>query len=307
MNLGEIHARMKAAAAVARLPLRSGRWTGTAGTVLGRGTGSSVDFQDHRQYVPGDDPRHMNWQAYARTGHYTMKLYREEITPRIDLVYDLSGSMFLDAAKEARVWELCYFCLESGLRIGGHLRLFVLGREQAEPPRELPVQQALAHGWPATAGRLRDGAEPAGRGGATAAAAVLADQLDRVPFRAGALRVLVSDLLDESPPGRAASALAAARGRGLVLAPFSRAESDPDWSGTIEFEDAERLTRRRQRVEPDLLDRYRQAYRRHFAVWREESARRGVGFARVADAGDFLAALRGEAVPAGVIDMEAAG
>ena len=38
MSRTDIHARMKAAAAVARLPLRSGRWSGTAGTVLGRGT-----------------------------------------------------------------------------------------------------------------------------------------------------------------------------------------------------------------------------------------------------------------------------
>lgn len=309
MNLREIHARMKAAAAVARLPLRSGRWTGTTGNVLGRGTGSSIDFQDHRQYVPGDDPRHLNWQAYARTGHYTMKLYREEVTPRIDLVYDLSGSMFLDTAKEARTWELVYFCLESGLRIGGHLKLFVLGRAVADTPAELPVQQALADGWPALAGRARDGAAAAARGReqGVAAPALLADQLDRVPFRAGSLRVLVSDLLDESPPGRAAATLVAGRSRGLVLAPFARAECDPDWSGNLDFEDAERLTHRRQRVEPDLLERYRQAYRRHFAVWREECARRGVGFARVADAGDFLSAVRGEAVPAGVIDMEAAG
>ena len=52
-----------------------------------------------------------------------------------------------------------------------------------------------------------------------------------------------------------------------------------------------------------MLDRYRQAYRRHFAAWREESARRGLGFACVGDAGDLLAALRGEAVAAGVIEM----
>lgn len=309
MKLRDIHARMKAAAAAARLPLRSGRWTGTAGNVLGRGTGSSIDFQDHRQYVPGDDPRHMNWQAYARTGHYTMKLYREEVTPRIDLVYDVTGSMFLDAAKEERVWELFYFCLESGLRIGGHLKLFVLGRAATEPPEELPVERALADGWPAAAGRAREGSAGADDGSrrGVATPALLADQLDRVPLRAGSLRVLVSDLLDESPPGRAAATLGSARGRGIVLAPFSGAESDPDWDGNVNFEDAERLTHRRQRVEPDLLGRYRQAYRRHFGVWREECARRGVGFARIGAGGGFLEALRGEAVPAGVIDMGSAG
>lgn len=309
MSLAEIHARMKAAAAVARLPLRSGRWRGTAGSVLGSGTGSSLDFQDHRQYVPGDDPRHINWQAYARTGHYTMKLYREEVTPRIDLVYDVSGSMFLDEPKETRVWELFYFCLESGLQIGGHIKLFLLGRSAAELPAELPVEQAVADGWPAAVGRALRGDAAAGRGtqAGTASPAMLADQLDRVPFRAGSLRVLVSDLLDASPPGRAAAVLVAAGSRGVVLAPFAREESDPDWSGNIDFEDAERLTHQRQRVDGDLLDRYRQAYRRHFAGWREACARRGTGFARVSDAGDFLAALRGEAVPAGAIEMGTSG
>jgi uncharacterized protein (DUF58 family) len=305
MSLAEIHARMKAVAAVARLPLRSGRWSGTAGSVLGRGTGSSIDFQDHRQYVPGDDPRHMNWQAYARTGHYTMKLYREEVTPRIDLVYDLSGSMFVTDAKERRTWELCYFCLESGLRLGGHVKLHVLGRDSTDRPVELPVERALAHDWPAWVGAgtradtrvRRPVVEPA----------VLVDQLDRVPLRAGSLRVLVSDLLDESPPARAAVAIASDRSRGVVLVPAAREEGDPDWSGNIEFEDSERLTRRRQRVEADLVERYRRAYRRHFAMWREECLRRGVVLARVADGGDFLTAVRGEAVPAGAIDMEAVG
>ena len=309
MNLPEIHARVQAATAVARLPLHAGRWRGTAGSVLGSGTGSSLDFQDHRHYVPGDDPRHINWQAYARSGHYTMKLYREEVTPRIDLVYDVSGSMFLDEPKERRVWELFYFCLESGLRIGGHVKLFLLGRSAGDVPTALPVEQAVADRWPREVGRARDDAAAATRQtpAAVATPALLADQLERVAFRAGSLRVLVSDLLDASPPGRAAAVVTAAGSRGVVLAPFSRQESDPDWSGNIDFEDAERRTHRRQRVESDLLHRYRQAYQRHFAVWRESCARRGVGFARVGDVGDFLAALRGDAIPAGAIEMGAAG
>lgn len=299
MNLRDIHARAKAAAAVARLPLRNGQWAGTAGNVLGRGSGSSIDFQDHRQYVPGDDPRHMNWQAYARTGHYTMKLYREEVTPRIDLVYDVSGSMFCDAAKATRAWELFYFCLESGLRLGGHLKLVVLGRGTGETPEEVPVERALADGWGDTV--PVPGIEK--RSAAVAEPAALADQLERVSLRAGSLRVLVSDLLDESPPSRVASRLSESRSRGIVLAPFASSEAEPDWDGNIEFEDVERSVRSRQRVDSGMLERYRQAYRRHFAAWREECARRGLGFARVGDARDLLTAFRGEAVPAGVIDM----
>ena len=84
------------------LPLRSRLWQGVAGEMAGFGTGSSMDFQDHRQYVPGDDPRHINWQAYARTGQYTLKLYREETRPLVEIWFDATASMFLSEAKARR-------------------------------------------------------------------------------------------------------------------------------------------------------------------------------------------------------------
>ncbi len=283
-SLAAIHLRMRAASSVARLPLRAGSWTGATGSVLGQGTGSSIDFQDQRPYVPGDDPRHINWQAYARSGHYTMKLYRQEVTPRVDLVFDASGSMFLDGAKSARSWELLYFCLESALRLGASLKLHTL-RGDVE---ETPIERALAYDWPEV--------PPPGRPD-------FCELLQRVPLRAGSLRVVISDLLSETPPERPASILTAGRGRAVVLAPFSREEARPDWEGNIEFEDVEAQTREKRRVEREVLDRYRRAYDSHFAMWREQCARRGIAFARVASDQDFLPALRAEAAGAGAVEM----
>src|SRR5690606_38681434 len=108
-DLTRCHSHALAAAARHRLPLRSRVWKGHAGEFQGAGVGSSLDFQDHRSYVPGDDPRHINWQAYARTGQYTMKLYREEVRPLVDVVLDASDSMFFEPAKAARTAELFYF------------------------------------------------------------------------------------------------------------------------------------------------------------------------------------------------------
>ena len=289
MNHAAIHARMRHAATMARLPLSAQRWAGTAGIVAGRGSGSSIDFQDQRLYVAGDDPRHINWLATARSGTPVMKLYREEVSPRIDLVLDLSASMFLTAAKEERTWELAYFCLESGIRQGGQVRIVRLGRSAAESPAEVPVAAALAHDWPATP----TVAEPE----------ALADQVARAPLRPGSLRILVSDLLDPSPPERAAAHLAARGGRALVLAPAAREERDPDWPDAVEFEDCERGVRRRQLVDDGIRTRYAAAYRRHFALWHEAAVRRGVGLAQVAAEGDFLAAVRGEAVAGGVLEI----
>lgn len=282
--LAVIHQRMKAAASVARLPLRSGMWSGVAGSVLGQGTGSSIDFQDQRPYLPGDDPRHINWQAYARTGNYTMKLYRQEVTPRVDLLFDTSASMFLTEAKATRTWELVYFCLESALRLGAALRVHALGHAVAE----VPLDRALAHDWP-----LQDPDQKAD----TAAL------LERTPLRAGSLRVLVSDLLSETPPERVMNALLQGKGRSIILAPFCTEEAHPDWDGNIEFEECERVFRDKRRVDKDILARYLRAYQLHFTLWREQAVRRGAGLARVASEAPFLAALRAEALGSGVVEM----
>lgn len=282
-DLPAIHARMKAVASVARLPLRSGRWSGVAGSVLGQGTGSSIDFQDQRPYLPGDDPRHINWQAYARTGAYTMKLYRQEVTPRVDVLFDASASMFLTEAKAARTWELLYWCLESALRLGASLKVHTLG----DAAGETPVERALAYDWDLEAHAKAD----------TAAG------LERCPLRSGSLRVLLSDLLSETPPERVANALLHGRGRAMILAPYSQDESQPDWDGNIEFEECELATRDKRRVDTDTLARYHRAYALHFALWREQCHRRGVGFARVAAGTELLSALRAEAVGAGCVEM----
>ena len=70
------------------LPFRRESWQGQTGHWQGMGAGSSIDFQDHRPYQPGDDPRYINWQAFARNNQYSMKLYREEVSPRLDLVLE---------------------------------------------------------------------------------------------------------------------------------------------------------------------------------------------------------------------------
>ena len=283
--LVRLHQDMKGAAAVMRLPLRRGSWKGISGNFLGAGTGSSIDFQDHRAYQPGDDPRHINWQAYARTGHYTMKLYRQEVSPRVDLLVDASGSMFLDDDKTRRFWELLYFCLESALQLGASLRCHALGAGPASP---LPLEQLLAHRWEPPARAPDDAAGWEARG---------------LPLRHGSLRVVVSDLLFPCRAAATLQPLCAGGGRGVVLAPFCDAEARPDWNGNVEFEECESGRLDTRRVEPDLLTRYDQAYTRHFDTWRAECRRHSLLLARVPAAGPFLPALRAEALPAGAVEL----
>jgi len=74
-------------------------WTGAR---AGRRTGSSIDFQDYREYQPGDDLRFIDWGIYARSDRLTVKLFREEVTPHLDLILDGSRSMNLEHTAKAR-------------------------------------------------------------------------------------------------------------------------------------------------------------------------------------------------------------
>ena len=75
--------------------------SGLTGSRSGRRAGSSIDFQDYREYQPGDDLRFIDWGIYARTDRLTVKLYREEVTPHLDLILDGSRSMNLEGTAKA--------------------------------------------------------------------------------------------------------------------------------------------------------------------------------------------------------------
>ena len=54
--------------------------------------GQGMEFEDIREYVPGDDVRHIDWNVTARSGEPSVKVYREERQVTVLLVVDVSGS-----------------------------------------------------------------------------------------------------------------------------------------------------------------------------------------------------------------------
>ncbi|MCR9245578.1 MAG: DUF58 domain-containing protein [bacterium] len=55
--------------------------------------GFSVEFAQHREYVPGDDLRHLDWKIFAKADRYVIKQYEEETNLRAHLFLDQSESM----------------------------------------------------------------------------------------------------------------------------------------------------------------------------------------------------------------------
>src|SRR5437763_3982734 len=55
--------------------------------------GFSVEFAQHREYVPGDDIKHIDWKVYGRTGRFYLKQYEAETNLVCWIVLDVSDSM----------------------------------------------------------------------------------------------------------------------------------------------------------------------------------------------------------------------
>jgi len=69
--------------------------------------GQSIEFVQHREYVPGDDVRRIDWKVWSKTDKYYIKLYEEETNLRTTLVVDTSESMHFGSGKRTKYDYAC--------------------------------------------------------------------------------------------------------------------------------------------------------------------------------------------------------
>jgi uncharacterized protein (DUF58 family) len=73
--------------------------------------GFSVEFAQHREYVPGDDIKHVDWKVYGRTGRFFLKQYEEETNLICWILLDVSESMRYGSGG---VTKYDYACMAAG-------------------------------------------------------------------------------------------------------------------------------------------------------------------------------------------------
>src|SRR4029077_10251785 len=76
--------------------------------------GFSVEFSEHRKYVPGDDLKELDWHVYAKTDEYYLKKFQAETNVTGYLVMDLSASMAYTYRQELTKFEYA-ICLAAAL------------------------------------------------------------------------------------------------------------------------------------------------------------------------------------------------
>jgi uncharacterized protein (DUF58 family) len=70
--------------------------------------GFSTDFAEHRQYVPGDDIRHVDWRLFARTERTYLKTYEADTNTNFTVLLDVSASMGYAHADGGGITKLAY-------------------------------------------------------------------------------------------------------------------------------------------------------------------------------------------------------
>src|SRR5438874_6065999 len=76
--------------------------------------GFSVEFSEHRKYVPGDDLKDLDWNVFAKTDKYYLKKFQAETNVTGYLVMDLSASMAYTFRQELTKFEYG-ICLAAAL------------------------------------------------------------------------------------------------------------------------------------------------------------------------------------------------
>ncbi len=66
--------------------------------------GMAVEFAEHRQYVPGDDLKHLDWKVYGRSDKLYIKRYQQETNLDVILLVDASASMSYGSLKVRKGW-----------------------------------------------------------------------------------------------------------------------------------------------------------------------------------------------------------
>src|SRR3954470_13850089 len=234
--------------------------------------GFSVEFSEHRKYVPGDDLKDLDWNVFAKTERYYVKKFQAETNVTGYLAMDLSASMAYTYRQELTKFDYA-ICLAAAL---GYLMIhqqdpvglvaFDTQLRACLPPRSKRTQLAsilsvLANLKPS---------------GPTDVAGSLHQLAGLV--RGKSLIMVFSDLLTEPEPVLKAIHHLRHRGHEVILFHIlDEAEVHFPFDGVVEFEDVEspeRMTVDARGMREDYL----QAIREFRETYKVECSKAGVDF-----------------------------
>jgi uncharacterized protein (DUF58 family) len=226
--------------------------------------GFSVEFKQHRPYVPGDEIRHIDWRVFGRSDRFYIREYEEETNLRATLILDRSGSMgyaggsdtskFVYATKLAAC--LAYLMLQQSDSVG-------LVTFDTEIRRYIPPRSRVSH-----LKVLIDELEKGQTGGETELGTVFHDLVPKL-HRRGLLVILSDCFGDVSTFLKAMAHFRHAYHEILVFQIWDPHELEFPFKGWTQFECFERAGLKHL-LDPAVI---RQAYMENLANFRDELTR----------------------------------
>jgi len=247
--------------------------------------GFSVEFTEHRQYMPGDEIKHIDWKAYGKTDRYYIKQFEEETNLKSHIIVDASGSM--GYAFEHRLTKiqyasyiaaaLAYMMTEQRDAVG--LTIFDEEVRLSLPPKATrPYLQQLL--------RALETLKP---GRTTGTAGTLHQVAEGIRRRG--LVIILSDLFDD--PDSVVKAFKHFRHRGhevIVMQILDPLERSFAFGGDAVFRDLE--TREEMMARPWHIERaYREALRGFIERYKQECLDNNIDFVLLDTATSFDKAL----------------
>jgi uncharacterized protein (DUF58 family) len=242
--------------------------------------GHSVEFVQHREYVKGDDLRHLDWKVWSKTDRFYIKQYEAETNVRCTLVVDVSESMRYGRGPLSKYEYGCTLAACLGYLILRQQDSVGLMAFDSIVRQIIPARSAMTHIDALV--RAMHVAKPQAK---TDLEGILRKVAESTPHRG--LIVLISDLLaDREPFFRGLEMLKHRRHDVLVFHILDDDEVSFPFAGTTRFEGMEQL--------PNLLcdpkalrDGYLEALEEYLVEVRRGCSRRSIDYTLVRT-GDYL-------------------
>jgi uncharacterized protein (DUF58 family) len=234
--------------------------------------GASVDFAEHRGYMPGDDIRRVDWKLYARTDRYYLKEYEADTNANFSVILDISRSMSFQSRGISKLEYGKYLC--ASLAYFAHKQRDRIGCITFDndivvhiPPSAKHLERVL---------HTLDRAKPERAGNLKVPMQKMAEHFGRK-----GILVIVSDLYDD--PDAVIDAIKPLRYRGndlIVFHVLDPAEIDFNFNDASSFQDLE--TGEQIPVVPSALaEQYRSLVQEHILALATRSSQNRVDYALV--------------------------
>ncbi len=210
--------------------------------------GTSVEFSDYREYIPGDDIRRIDWGAYGRLDKLYIKRFMEEKEGIFQIFIDTSNSMNYGEPKKAR----------TALQLAGALAYLVLNnldRVYISEMQENTLTQGKGRaGKQAFSQIMRELEAMEFNGGTNLNQAIQARQ-----YQGSGISIVISDFLDENGVEEAVKYLRYKKQQVILIQVLARQEVEIEGDGMVNLLDMETGEEVRLSLNRAAIEQYKRA------------------------------------------------